>query len=196
MSKSVDFYYDFGSPASYLAWARIPAICAEAGAQLNYRPMLLGGIFKLTGNAEPVDVPAKRHYMLEVDLPRNAHRHSIPLNFHSDAPFNSLAMMRGAMVAEEEGRLQPYADALFRAMWADARNLVDVKVVAHALEEAGFDAGCYFERIQTPEIKQRLIEATEAAAARGVFGAPTFFLGDEMFFGQDRLDMILERVVA
>lgn len=196
MTQPIEFYFDIASPPSYLAHMRLKRIAEAGDADIVYRPMLLGGIFKISGNAGPIAVPVKRRYMMEVDLPRNAERFSVALNFHPDAPFNSLALMRGALVAEEEGCLVPYADACFQAMWAEAANLAEEATVAEVLQAAGFDAARYIERLRAAEIKQRLIDRTAAAAARGVFGAPTFFLGDEMFFGQDRLDQVIERVAA
>ncbi len=196
MNRPIEFYFDIASPPTYLAHKRIRTIVARTDLDVIYRPMLLGGIFKITGNAEPVDVAAKRRYMMEVDLPRNAERYSVSLNFHADAPFNSLAMMRGALVAEEEGRLAPYVDALFDAMWAEAANLSDPAVVAEVLEAAGFDAPHYVSRCREADVKQGLIDRTAAAAARGVFGSPTFFVRDEMFFGQDRLDLVIERATV
>ena len=129
--------------------------------------------------------------MMQVDLPRNAARYEVPLDFHADAPFNSLALMRGAVVAEQDGRLLDYTDAMFRAMWAEARDLADPGEVGAALTAAGFDAAAYAARIQEPAVKQELIARTEAAADRGVFGSPTFFVGEEMFFGQDRFEQVL-----
>ncbi len=106
MSKDLEFYFDVASPPTYIAYMRLPGIIRRTGATLVYRPMLLGGVFKLTGNLEPVGVAAKRHYMLAVDLPRNARRHGIPLHFHAEAPFNSLALMRGAVAAARDGHLE------------------------------------------------------------------------------------------
>jgi 2-hydroxychromene-2-carboxylate isomerase len=196
MQKSVEFYLDIASPPTYVAYMRMPGIVARTRAQVVYRIMLLGGIFKLTGNREPVAVPAKRTYMMTVDLPRAARRHEIPLDFHPDAPFDSLGLMRGAVVAEEEGCLAPYLDAVFRAMWAEARDFSDPEIAAEVLHRAGLDAAHILARAEDKRIKEILIELTTAAVARGVFGSPTFFVGDQMFFGQDRLDLVEEALMA
>ena len=190
MTNSVEFYFDVASPPSYIAHERLPGIVERSGATLILRPVLVGGIFKLSGNAGPVKVPAKRAYMMEVELPRLARQHGIALGFDPGAPFDSLGLMRGAMVAAEDQRLAEYVAAMFRAMWAESKNLSDPAVVAEVLGVAGFDAARMFARIQEQEIKSKLIAATETAAARGLFGVPTFFVGTEMFFGQDHLDLV------
>ncbi len=196
MADRLEFYFDVASPASYIAHARLPAIIERTGAILILRPVLAGGIFKLSGNASPAGVAVKRAYMMEVDLPRIARHHSIALDFHPNAPFNSLTLMRGALVADEEGRQAEYVAAIFNAMWAEARNLSDPAAVAEALATAGFDAEATFARVQAQTIKDGLISATATAVNRGVFGVPTFFAGSEMFFGQDRLDFIEQVLIA
>jgi 2-hydroxychromene-2-carboxylate isomerase len=196
MATSVEFYFDVASPPSYIAHQRLPDIIERTGAALILRPVLAGGIFKLSGNSTPVAVPTKRAYMMDVELPRLARDHDIALNFHPGAPFNSLALMRGAMVAEEDGRLADYVAAMFTAMWADARDMSDPAVVEKALTAAELDATRIITDSQRPDIKAALIAATEGAAARGVFGVPTFFVGAEMFFGQDHLDGVERALTA
>ena len=190
MAGELEFYFDVASPPSYIAHERLPGIVERTGASLIPRPVLVGGIFKLGGNAAPVAVPAKRAYMMAVDLPRLARRYGIALDFDPAAPFDSLGLMRGAMVAEADGRLAEYVSAMFCAMWAEARDMPDPAVVAEVLSGAGIDGEMMFARGQEQAIKDKLIAATEAAVARGVFGVPTFFVGAEMFFGQDRLDLV------
>lgn len=190
MGCNLEFYFDVASPPSYIAHERLPGIVERTGTTLILRPVLAGGVFKLSGNPTPAAVPAKRAYMMEVELPRLARQHGIALDFNPGAPFDSLVLMRGAMVAEENDRLADYVAAMFRAMWAEARKLSDPSVVTDALAAAGFDAGMMSARIQEQAVKNKLISVTEAAVARGVFGVPTFFIGTEMFFGQDRLDLI------
>ncbi len=189
MASCLEFYFDIASPPSYIAHERLPGLVERTGAAVVLRPVLVGGIFKLSGNSAPVGVPAKRAYMMEVELPRAARQHDIALNFDPGAPFDSLGLMRGAMVAQENGRLTDYVAAMFRAMWAEARNFNDPAVLAQTLVAAGFDAQQMFVRIQERGVKTKLIAATEAAVGRGVFGVPTFFVGTEMFFGQDHLDL-------
>lgn len=186
----LEFYFDVASPPSYIAHERLPGILERTGAALVLKPVLAGGIFKLSGNAPPVAVPAKRAYMMQVELPRLAREHGIALNFDPGAPFDSLGLMRGAMVAAQLDRLAEYAGALFRAMWRDARDLSDAAVVTDVLHAAGFDAEMIRAGIGAQSVKRKLIDATEAAVRRGVFGVPTFFIRSEILFGQDRLDTI------
>ncbi len=190
MTATLDFYYDLSSPPSYIAHERLAGLTERTGAEVNLRPVLVGGVFKLSGNAGPVDVPSKRNYMMGTELPRTARHHGIALDFHAGAPFNSLGLMRGAVVAEEDGRLADYTAASFRAQWAEARDMSDPATLAEVLTAAGFDAEDLFARTQEQPVKDKLIAATEAAVARGVFGVPTMFVNDEMFFGQDHLDMV------
>ena len=191
MSKKIEFYFDYGSPTSYLAWTQLPGVAARVGAELALRPMLLGGVFKATGNRSPAAVPAKGAWM-RGDMQRWAVKWGATLNSNPHFPVNTLAMMRGAIAAQRAGELERYSDAMYRAMWVDGKNPSDAAVFAEVVSGAGLDAAAYGERIQDPEVKQALIAATEEAVARGVFGAPTMFVGDELFFGQDRLDFVAE----
>jgi 2-hydroxychromene-2-carboxylate isomerase len=189
--RTVEFFFDFGSPASYLAWTQLPAICRAAGATLAYRPMLLGGVFQATGNASPVTVPAKGRYML-VDLARSAHRYGVPLRFNPHFPINTLTLMRGAIGLQmrDPARFDAYVTTVFNAMWVDGLHMGDPGVVAEVLGRAGFDARSLLELAADPAVKDALKSATEEAVRRGAFGAPTMFVGDQMFFGQDRLDFV------
>ncbi|MCO6055993.1 2-hydroxychromene-2-carboxylate isomerase [Pseudomonas sp. MOB-449] len=193
MTKTVEFFFDLGSPASYLAWTQLPGICARHGATLRYRPMLLGGVFQATGNASPAAVPAKaRHTM--IDMQRFARRYGVPMHFNPHFPINTLALMRGAigMQMRQPERFEAYLEAMFRALWQDKRNLGDPSVLGASLQAAGFDPAALLELVGDPEVKDALKAATEEAVRRGVFGAPTCFVGEEMFFGQDRLDFVEE----
>jgi 2-hydroxychromene-2-carboxylate isomerase len=191
--RTIEFFFDYGSPASYLAFTQLPGIAQRTGATLLYRPMLLGGVFKATGNRSPVELPAKGKWMMS-DLPRFAARYGVPYVRNPHFPINTLNLMRGAIAAEMEGRLVPYSDAIFRAIWVDARNMEDPVVIGGVLREAGFDPAAMMAAIGKPEVKDRLRTNTEEAIARGVFGAPTCFVGEAMFFGQDRLDFVEEEV--
>jgi 2-hydroxychromene-2-carboxylate isomerase len=195
MSKSVEFFYDFGSPATYLAHTQMPALAERTGASVRYRPMLLGGVFKATGNQSPIVIPAKGKW-LGGDLNRFARRYGVAFEFPKSFPVNTLHLMRGAVVAEEEDNLAPYTDAVFQAMWVEGKDMTDSGVIAGVLSAAGLDAGHVFERVQEPDIKQKLIAYTEEAVKRGTFGAPTFFVGEDMFWGQDRLDFVEEALAA
>ena len=190
---SIEFFFDYGSPASYLAYTQMPGLARRTGAAIVYRPMLLGGVFKATGNQSPINIPAKAAWMMTA-LPRFARRYGVPYVRNPHFPINTLNLMRGAMAAEAEGRLIPYSDAIFRAIWADQKRMEDPIVIAEVLRAAGFDPAAMLAAIGKPEVKDRLKAVTEEAVARGVFGAPTFFVGSEMFFGQDRLDFVEEAV--
>ena len=190
----LEFYFDVGSPTAYLAWCRLRQLVAGHDLTVVNRPVLLGGVFKAAGSASPVSVPAKGRYMLEQDLPRFAARYGVPLNFNPFFPINTLTLMRGVFAARELDCEEAYTDAVFRAIWIEAADMGDPDVVQAALEHAGLDARGLLEQSAHPAVKQALIEATEEAVARGVFGAPTMFLGEDMFFGQDRLDFVEERL--
>lgn len=193
--KRAEFFFDFGSPASYLAYTQMDGIAQRAGAEIVWRPMLLGGVFKATGNASPVTVPAKGKWML-TDLPRFAQRYGVAYNRNPFFPINTLLMMRGAAAFEGTPQFRPYVDAMFKAMWVDAKNMNDMPTAAGVLKAAGFDPAAFMAKAESQEAKDRLKATTEEAVARGVFGAPTTFVGDHMFFGQDRLDFVEEALRA
>ena len=192
MTKTVEFFYDFGSPTVYLAATQLPAIAAAVGATIDWRPMLLGGVFKSTGNQSPVVVPAKAAYMNN-DLKRFAKRYGVPFKFNPHFPINTLALMRGAVAYQDDVVVSStYRDAIFRAIWVEARNLNEPDVIGQVLSDAGLDPAELMNRIGQQTVKDQLIANTEEAVNRGVFGAPTFFVGEQMFFGQDRLDFVAE----
>jgi 2-hydroxychromene-2-carboxylate isomerase len=197
MAKTVEFYFDVGSPAAYLAFQRLPALCQAAGATLDYRPMLLGGVFQAAGNQSPMNVPAKGRYML-ADLERFARRHDIAFRHNPHFPINTLTLMRGAtgLQLREPQRFLPYVAAVYRAIWVDGRDMNDPAVVAEVLRAAGFDPERVLALTADPEVKERLKTVTQEAVARGVFGAPTCFVGAEMYWGQDRLDFVKEALEA
>lgn len=193
MNKSVEFFFDVGSPASYLAWTQLPALCERAGATLIYRPMLLGGVFQATGNVSPVTVPAKARYW-RIDMDRFALRYGVTLATNPHFPINTLLLMRaltGVQMRLPE-RFDEFLTAVFKAIWIDALNLNDAAITATMLGDASFDPAHIVALANDADIKAALRATTEAAVARGVFGAPTLFVGDEIFFGQDRLDFVAE----
>lgn len=190
MSKSLEFYFDFGSPTAYLAYKRLMQLRDEYDLQLVYRPMLLGGVFKATGNTSPVAIPAKGAYMNQHDLPRFAKRYGVTLNFNPHFPINTLNLMRGALAAQPLDCFDTYLDAVYTAVWFDGKKMDEIDVIDQVLTDAGLDSQALLALSQDPEVKAELIAATEAAVERGVFGAPTMFMGDDMYFGQDRLDFI------
>ena len=191
--NTIEFFFDFGSPTTYLAHTQLPAIAHAAGAQLLPRPMLLGGVFKATGNASPVTVPAKGRWMGQ-DIARWARRYGVPFAFNPHFPINTLTLMRGAtgLQMRQPQDFARYADAMFDALWVQGSNLGDASVLAAVLGDAGFAADAFLALVGDSEIKARLVATTEEAVARGVFGAPTCFVGEQMFFGQDRLDFVRE----
>ncbi|WP_458369369.1 2-hydroxychromene-2-carboxylate isomerase [Pseudomonas mandelii] len=193
MSKTVEFFFDLGSPATYLAYTQLPKICEQTDSQLVYKPMLLGGVFKATGNASPATIPAKGRYMFQ-DLDRYAKRYGVPLKFNPHFPINTLMLMRAVtgMQLRHPERFQAFIDCLFHALWVEGRSLDDPATVAAVLTRNGFDPNEVLALTADEDVKAALKENTEQAVQRGVFGAPCMFIGDQMFFGQDRLDFVLE----
>ena len=193
MSKTLEFFFDLGSPATYLAYTQLPALCAATGAHLVYQPMLLGGVFKATGNASPITIPAKGRYMFD-DLARYARRYNVPLKFNPHFPINTLMLMRavtGIQLHQPE-RFDDFVDCLFRALWVEGRHLGDPEVVAAVLAEHGFDPEKVLALANDEAVKAALKDNTEQAVKRGVFGAPSMFVGSQLFFGQDRLEFVRE----
>jgi 2-hydroxychromene-2-carboxylate isomerase len=198
--SDVIFYFDFGSPNAYLAHKVIPEIEKRSGARFVYVPALLGGIFKATGNQSPAQafagIPSKLAYEAK-ETRRFVKRHGITeyaMNPHF--PVNTLQIMRGAVAAQQLGVFEAYVDAVFRAMWVNGLKMDDPAVIKHAFGDAGLPADRLIELMGDPAVKSRLIENTEAAVARGVFGSPSFLVGDELFFGKDRLRDVEEEVAA
>ena len=189
MTRTLEFYYDYGSPYSYLADTQVEAITERAGASLVRKPMLLGGVFKATGNASPMTVEQKSKWSAS-DLPMWARHYSVPFRRNPFFPVNTLALMRGAAAAQIDGLFERYHRAVYKAMWVDGRNLNDIAEVATVLTAAGLDARKFGARLQDQDVKDRLKATTDEAVARGVFGAPTSFVGDMMFFGNDRLPFV------
>ena len=193
MSKTVEFYFDLGSPATYLAYTQLPKICAQTDSQLIYVPFLLGGVFKATGNASPATIPAKGRYMF-IDLDRYAKRYGVPLTINPHFPINTLVLMRavtGVQLRQPE-RFAAFIDCLFKALWIDGRNLNDPATVGAVLSENGFDPEEILALSAEEEVKNALKDTTEKAVQRGVFGAPSMFVDGQLFFGQDRLDFVVE----
>lgn len=193
MTKTVEFYFDLGSPTTYLAHTQLAKICADTQSELIYIPMLLGGVFKATGNASPAMIPAKGRYMFQ-DLDRFAKRYGVQLRFNPHFPINTLILMRAVtgMQMRQPQRFAEFVDCLFKALWVEGRNLNDPQTVAAVLTENGFDPQETMALTNDESVKAALKENTEAAIKRGVFGAPSMFIGDQLFFGQDRLDFLEE----
>jgi len=189
--SNVEFHFDFGSPNAYLAHLVIPGIAARTGARFDYVPVLLGGVFKLTGNRSPAEAFAgiknKPEYE-RLETERFLKRHGIGgFRRNPHFPVNTLTLMRGAIAAQRLGVFARYVDAMFRNMWSEPKKMDDPAVWHAALVEEGFDASRFEALVQSPEVKAALLASTERSVARGAFGSPTFFVGDAIFFGKDRL---------
>ncbi|MDR3511402.1 MAG: 2-hydroxychromene-2-carboxylate isomerase [Caulobacteraceae bacterium] len=198
--NEVVFYFDFGSPNAYLAHRVIPAIERRTGVRFVYQPVLLGGLFKLTGNQAPMvafaGVPAKLAYEAR-ETERFVRRHGLgAYRFNPHFPINTLRLMRGAVAAQREGVFEPYVEAVFRAMWEQGLKMDDPAVWAQALEAAGLDAAALVARAEDPEVKQALLANTEAAAQAGAFGSPSFLVDGELYFGKERLRDVEEALTA
>lgn len=195
MPKQVEFFYDFTSPTAYLAWARLPAIIQRTGAKLVYRPMFLGGVMQTTGNRPPGTVAAKAKWMA-ADLQRWAKRFNTPYALNPHFPMMTLMVQRAAHGWIDRPDFEKYLAAIFNAAWRDSKNIADKVVLTEILTAAGFSPEEFFAAAENPANKEKLKATTEEAVERGVFGAPAFFVhvngGDEMHFGQDRLDFVEE----
>jgi len=198
--SDVIFYFDFGSPNAYLAHKVIPAIEAQTGAKFLYTPALLGGIFKATGNRSPAEafagIPLKLAYEGK-ETRRFLKKHGITEYAHNPHfPVNTLLIMRGAVAAQKLGVFEAYVDAVYRAMWVDGLKMDDPAVVKAALDKAGLPADRLLAATQDPDVKAALIKNTEEAVGHGVFGSPSFLVGEELFFGKDRLRDVEEEIAT
>ena len=189
MPRPIEFLFDVVSPASYLAHCRLKGVAARTGAAVRHVPILLSGVMKATGNSPPLTVPAKGRW-LNADLMRFAARDGVPFVMNPAFPLNTVTVMRLATALQDDPRYLRFVDFAFDAMWHYPRDLSQPAEVRTVLASAGFDADELLARADSAEVRDRLRAATEAAVARGVFGAPTFFVGDDMWFGQDRLDWV------
>ena len=197
MRKTVDFYFDFGSPAAYLAYTQLPKLAAQTGATVVFKPVLLGGVFQSTGNRPPISVPLKGSYLFQ-DMARYAKRYGVALNMNPHFPINTLLLMRGdvGLAMRNPAQLAAYREAVFQAIWVDKLNLNEPAIIATILTQAGLDPTALMALASDAEVKEQLKTATQAAVDRGVFGAPTFFVDNEMFWGQDRLDFVRDALAA
>ncbi|MBU2967703.1 2-hydroxychromene-2-carboxylate isomerase [Amphritea sp. 2_MG-2023] len=189
MTKTIDFYYDYISIASYLAWTQLEGISERTGARIHYKPMLLGGVFNACDNISPITIPAKWAWVKK-DIQRYADHYGVPYQLNPHFPFSTVNAMRGALWAQAHDQLEAYNQAMFTAAWVDGKDLSAKPVLEEVLNNAGFDAAIVMDAITQPDVKTALIDATQAATARGVFGAPSMFVADELFFGQDRLEWV------
>jgi 2-hydroxychromene-2-carboxylate isomerase len=185
MAKQLEFFYDYVSPFSYLADTQLPALLEKTGASIIYKPILLGGIFKASNNTPPPAIRAKLNYNA-VDAIRWSHHYRVPMRINPFFPLSTIRAMRGAIVAQAAGCFPAYHAMMFRAMWAEGVNLGDPQIVKEMFAQLGMDP----DAVERDEVKERLKANTEEAVARGAFGAPTFFVGDAMFWGNDRMQFI------
>lgn len=199
MTPQVEFLFDFGSPNAYYAHKVIPKIEARTGVKFTYVPVLLGGIFKLTNNQPPAiafgSVKNKMPYEM-LESQRFVRKHNITtFKFNPNFPVNTLALMRMAVAAQHMGILPRYVDAVFHHMWEEPKKMDDAAVIHAALLESGLDADALIAAAQAPEVKQALMANTEKAVERGAFGSPTFFVGNEIFFGKNTLPDVEEEIL-
>jgi len=194
----VEFHFDFGSPNAYLAHLVVPEVEKRTGAKFEYVPVLLGGVFKATNNRSPAETNAgvknKGDYG-RIEMQRFINRHGLKFAFNPNFPVNTLMMMRGAVAAGRLGIFPRYIDQMYRFMWAEPRKMDDPAIVAAAWKESGFDAEKLGVLIQDQTVKDELVANTQKSVERGTFGSPTFFVGDEIFFGKDRLREVEEMIV-
>ena len=198
MTKRLEFIFDFGSPNAYLAYRALPPILARTGAELAITPCLLGGLFKLTGNQAPLvafaGVKGKNEYE-KLEIKRFIAKHGLTkFRMNPHFPVNTLMLMRGLVAARLRGEEAAYLEMGLQGLWEEGLKLDDKEVLARRAAEAGLDAARLLEDAQLPEVKQSLAETTDAVARRGAFGIPTFFVGEEMFFGKERLAQVEEEL--
>jgi 2-hydroxychromene-2-carboxylate isomerase len=194
------FLFDFGSPNAYLSHEAIPAIEQRIGVKFHYVPVLLGGIFKATNNKSPAETLAgvknkREFHALETE--RFVKRFQVaPYVWNPHFPINTLHLMRAAVAAQIEGVFETYVEAAFHHMWREPKKMDDPEVAVAALTSSGLDGARLLARAQDPDVKARLMETTQKAVERGAFGSPTFFVGDEMFFGKEQLRDVEETVLG
>lgn len=195
---AVQFMFDFGSPNAYLCHKVIPEIEDRTGVKFEYVPILLGGLFKLANNRSPGEafagIPNKQAYDL-LEVKRFVAKHKLD-RFQRNPffPVNTLKIMRGAVAAQKLGNFMPYVDAVYAAMWEQGKDMNELSVIVEVLNTAGIDSAGILEASQQPDVKNGLLVGTQSAFERGAFGSPTFFVGDEIFFGKDRLKEVEDEI--
>jgi 2-hydroxychromene-2-carboxylate isomerase len=196
----VEFHFDFGSPNAYLAELALPAIEQRTGVKFDYVPVLLGGVYKATGNMSPAEslrgIKNKPEFQA-LETERFLRRHDIT-TFRKNPffPVNTLMLMRGAVAAQFEGQFEPYFRAAYHPRWEEPKKMDDVEVFRAAFKASNIDIERLMARAQQDDVKKRLIDLTNDAVSRGAFGSPTFFVGSEMFFGKDQLRDVEEQILA
>jgi len=200
MTPKVEFHFDFGSPNAYFVHKLVPQVEQRTEARFTYVPILLGGVFKLTNNQSPIsqfkDIKNKLPYQrLEID--RFVKKHGLTqFTWNPHFPVNTIQIMRGAVAAEMDGSAKRYIDAVFHHMWEEPKKMDEPEIIRTALDASGLDGARILAQIQDQAVKDTLLKNTERSVARRTFGAPTFFVGEEMFFGKDRLREVEEEIEA
>lgn len=195
MPKTLEFYFDIVSPASYLAWTQIPKLIEETGADVQYRPFFLPGVFEGAGSSSPITVPPKSKWLFH-DLKRWARTYDVPFVMNEHFPLSSVYAMRGLNNYVGTEHFVPLGDALFKAMWVENRNINDQAVMGEILASVGINPEEYMKKLNDSANKQALVDVGTEAVGRGVFGAPTFFVGKFMHWGQDRLQFVKEDLLS
>jgi 2-hydroxychromene-2-carboxylate isomerase len=197
-SRTVELIFDFVSPNAYMTWWPLRDLVRETGAELNVVPVFLGGMHRLTGNAPPMvrdaEVKGKNEYAM-LEMQRFLKKHGLSkFQMNPGFPFNSITLQRMLLAADQDGRGVQFVEGMLPAIWEQGLDVSNPEAVAAAVDAAGFDAADLYNRAQSDEIKQGLIDNTQAAVERGAFGIPTIYIGDEMFFGKERLGQIKEEL--
>lgn len=193
--KRIEFFYDYASTYSYLAHLAVEELATKKDAELIFKPMVLGFVFKASGNSMPAAVPAKATYMIH-DVRRWVRHYGLPFHMPSIFPVNTIRALRTAVAALEEGVFPAYHHAVMRAYWSNDQDIGDAEVLASIVSAAGLDGPRLVARSEEGAVKEKLKANTDEAIERGVFGAPTFFVGDEMFWGNDRLHFVEEALAT
>lgn len=191
MTRKLEFFFDVVSPTAYLAWTQLPGVIDRTGADLVYRPFFLGGVMAATGNRPPGTVEAKGKWM-NADLSRFAARYGVAFERNPTFPMNTLPIMRASIAWKDRADFEEFLATIFKAIWSDQKAVGEEDVLTDVLSVSGMDADMFWSAARDPANKEALKANTDEAVARGVFGAPTFFVGEEMHFGQDRLDFVEE----
>jgi 2-hydroxychromene-2-carboxylate isomerase len=198
MTKRVELVFDFVSPNAYMVWGPLKEIAARHGAELTVIPVFLAGMHRITGNAPPMirdaEVKGKNAYA-QLEMDRYIAKHGLTkYRLHPQFPFNSITLQRMLQAACDDGRGVECVEALLAPIWEDGLDIASPQAIGTALTAAGFDAADLFARAQSDEVKQALAANTDAVVERGAFGIPTMWVGDEMFFGKERLGQIEEEL--
>ena len=197
MPRSLTFYYDYISPYTYMAWTQIDAIAQRAQASIDYRPFRLGELMRQVGNRPTTIECANKGKYAARDLARWAGRYQVEFTRNPNwGKFDHLPMLRGALAAIDQGCIEPYNKAMFRAMWVESANLGERDTFSSTLGRVGLDGNALAESAFSDQYEERLAGSVKEAAERGVFGSPTFFVGEEQFFGNDRLDFVQQALAA